>query len=862
MKIFTQEIEELFNKLSSSKNGLNDKEVSEKRKIFGYNRLNEEKKESILFVFLNQFKDTLIIILIIAAIISFISGSKGGSVVILVVLIINSLLGTIQHIKAQKSMESLKKLSSPKTKVLRNGIKIDLNSDELVPGDIIFLEAGDVVPADGRIISSFSLMVSETSLTGESEAVEKNNNVLKYEDLSIGDIKNMVFSSSLVTYGRAEVLVTSIGMNTEIGKIAKLLESTEAKKTPLQVSMDDFGKKLSFAIIILCICIFALYVSHGNPYIDSLLVSVALAVAAIPEALSPIITIVLSFESKNLSKENAIIKDLKSVEALGSVSVICSDKTGTLTQNKMTVKNFYINNKIYKENELNLNNSNEEILLDAMILVSDATDIVGDPTEIALIQNAKNYNINFNDIRSRFKRLDELPFDSDRKLMSTLINYKGKSTLFTKGATDNLLNKLTFIMQADGNIKNISNEEKEEIVSANHYFAKNGLRVLCLAMKLEKIEKLSYTDEDNYIFLGLVAMIDPPREESKKAVEDATRAGIKTVMITGDHKITATAIAKEIGIFKDGDMVLEGIELEKMTDEDLEKVVKNVTVYARVSPEHKIRIVNAWQKLDYIVSMTGDGVNDAPALKQANIGIAMGITGTEVSKNAASMILADDNFATIIKTVISGRNIFKNIKNSIGYLLSGNLSAIIAVIYTTVLNLPIIFSPVQLLFINLLTDSLPAIAIGLEPKNNEVLDEKPRDQKDSILNKYFIFSMAIKGLLISIFVLIAFYIGLKKGGAVKASTMAFATLSLARLFHLVNYRNNKNIFTVGLFSNKMAIYAFLIGFILLFAVLFTPILFSLFVTTAITLNDFLQIILLAILPTIIIQISKAIKYKK
>lgn len=861
MKIYNKSIDELFTEFQTSSHGLSQQDIQLRQKQNGYNKLEEEENEGAIKVFCKQFLDTLIIILLIAAGVSYFSGSKGGAIVIVVVLIINAILGTVQHIKARKSMDSLRKLSSPKTTVLRDGVKQAISSEEIVPGDICFVEAGDIIPADGRVLSSFSLLVNENSLTGESEAVEKTTATIKDYDLALGDQKNMVFSSSLVNYGRAEILITATGMNTEIGKIAKLLGETKSKTTPLQKAMDSFGKKLSLGIIVLCIMIFGLYIYHGNSLVDSLLLSVALAVAAIPEALSPIITIVLSLESKELFRENVIIKELKSVEALGSVSIICSDKTGTLTQNKMTVKEIFIDNNVKSAEEINSDNDAERLLLNALLLCSDATDTVGDPTEIALVDLAKKYHLSFKTTREKYERMDEIPFDSDRKLMSTLINYKDKNMVFTKGALDSLVSRIDEIMLADGSSRKLTSEDIKKITETNYYFAEKGLRVLCFAVKDYNKDRIFLEDENNYIFVGLVAMIDPPREESKQAVADCISAGIKPIMITGDHKITARAIAREIGIFNEEDNILEGVDLEKMSDEELLEIVKTVSVYARVSPEHKIRIVNAWQKLGYICAMTGDGVNDAPALKKADIGIAMGITGTEVSKNAASMILVDDNFSTIIKAVLSGRNIYRNIKNSISFLLSGNLSAIIAVIYTTVANLPIIFSPVQLLFINLITDSLPAIAIGVEPKSSQVLNEKPRDPNEGILTKNFLLTILSRGILLSIFVVSAFYIGLKTGDNLKASTMAFATLALARLFHTLNCRDELSIFKIGFFKNKQAVYSVLLGVILLVAVLFTPRLFPLFETTTISLKDLGIIFALSFAPTFIIQLVKVIREK-
>jgi len=695
------------------------------------------------------------------------------------------------------------------------------------------------------------LLVNENSLTGESNSIEKTDEVLEYEDLALGDQVNMVFSGSLVNYGRAKILVTETGMSTQLGKIATLLDQTEENVTPLQKSLDIFGKRLTLGIVVLCVLIFGIYVYHGNTVLNSLLLAVALAVAAIPESLNPIITIVLSMETEKLSKENAIVKELKSIEALGSISVICSDKTGTLTQNKMTVKKIFINGKLDNEYSLDKNKKIDKLLLDSFILCTDATDTIGDPTETALIHLTQKYDMSFRDERKDSKRISEIPFDSVRKLMTVLYETKnGKHIIFTKGAFDSLVTRFKYYLDENGNVQNVNEEFIKKIEKVNNELAEEGLRVLTFAYKYIDGEKeLSNEDENDYIFHALVGMIDPPREESKLAVQECIRGGIKPVMITGDHKITARTIAKNIGIFKDGDIALEGVELEKMTDEELEKNVANISVYARVSPEHKIRIVNAWQKLGKIVAMTGDGVNDAPALKKANIGIAMGITGTEVSKNAASMILADDNFSTIVKAIITGRNVYRNIKNAIGFLLSSSLA-----------NLPVIFSAVQLLFINLLTDSLPSIAVGVEPKNEDILDEKPRDPNEAILTKRFSAKLLIEGILIAIFIIIAFYIGLKDS-ALKGSTMAFATLCLARLFHGIDYRGQRNVFAIGFFKNKFSLIAFALGFILLNAVLLCPPLYNMFGITKLETANFIQIYVLSLIPTVLIQIYKAIKYR-
>ncbi len=860
---FAMTKEEVLSKLNSKETGLTTGEVEIAIEKYGYNQLNEEKKLSTKQVFISQFKDFLVIILIIASIISIISGNVESAVVILVVIIINAILGTVQHLKAEESISSLKNLSAPKSKVLRDGEKVEVLSKYLVPGDIVFVEAGDVVPADGRVIESFSLLINESSLTGESEGVEKISSVIDKDELALGDQKNMVFSGSLVSYGRGVILVTTTGMKTELGKIASLLEATKEKQTPLQVSLDNFGKKLSIGIIILCILVFGINILHGVKLLDSLMFAVALAVAAIPEALSSIVTIVLAIGTQKLSKENAIIKNLKSVESLGCVSVICSDKTGTLTQNKMTVKKVYINNEVFNEKDLNVNGMGENLLIKEAILCNDATSEIGDPTEIALVNLSEiHYNQSGKELKNRYPRISEIPFDSDRKLMSTVHNIDGKVMMFTKGALDSILPKTKKIL-VNGEVRDITSEDIKNIEKVNMEFAQTGLRVLTFAYQILESEKeITREDEDNFIFISLTAMIDPPREESKEAVAKCLTAGIKPVMITGDHKITATAIAKEIGIYKDGDNVMEGVDVEKLSDDELLEKVASTSVYARVSPEHKIRIVTAWQRLGKICAMTGDGVNDAPALKRADIGIAMGITGTEVSKDAASMILTDDNFSTIVKAVTTGRNIYANIKNSIRFLLSGNTAGILAVLYSSLVGLPVIFAPVHLLFINLLTDSLPAIAIGMEPSHGDVLTEKPRNPKEPILTKELSGKILIEGILIALFVMIGFYIGYKDNDALKASTIAFSVLCLARLFHGFNCRGGASVFGLGVFSNKFSIIAFVIGFVLLNTILLVPVFHTIFQVVPLTANELFTIYGLAFVPTLIIQISKFIKYRR
>ena len=841
--------------------GLSSEQAAERLKKDGENVLAEGKKKTVLQVFLGQFADLLVLILIAAAIISMFSGNIESTIVIFAVIIMNAILGTAQHVKAEKSLDSLKSLSSPSAKVIRDGQKIEIDSKKVVAGDIIVLEAGDLVVADGRIIHNYSLQVNESSLTGESTNVDKNDETISGET-PLGDRTNMVFSGSLVTYGRAIVLVTETGMNTEIGHIASLMNSAKEKKTPLQQSLDKFSGRLAIIIMVICAVVFGLSLWQGKTIIDSLMFAVALAVAAIPEALSSIVTIVQAMGTQKMARENAVIKDLKAVESLGCVSVICSDKTGTLTQNKMTVQRIYINGESIREEELDIRLESHRRLIYDMVLNNDSSIVdgkgIGDPTEYALIETSRSIGLDENIIRDTLGRVEEVPFDSDRKMMSSKYKLHGVPHILTKGALDSILDRCVSIATKDG-VRQITDEDRKIILAQNNKYSEEGLRVLTFAYK-ESDEALSVETEYNYTFLGLVAMIDPPREESKAAVADAIRAGIKPIMITGDHKITASAIAKQIGIMREGDMAVTGMELDAMSDGELDQVLEKISVYARVSPENKIRIVEAWQRRGNIVSMTGDGVNDAPALKKADIGVAMGITGTEVSKDAASMILQDDNFATIIKAVANGRNVYRNIRNSILFLLSGNMAAIITVLFTSIMALPVPFEPVHLLFINLLTDSLPALAIGMEKPEDGLLSQKPRDPKKGILTRDFTALMFGQGALIAVVVVVAFYLGLPYGAST-AATMAFATLTLARLFHGFNCRSKRSVFSLGLLSNLYSVGAFALGCLLLALVLFVPALHSLFCVEAMDGMMYAYIALLAFAPTVVIQIIKAISDK-
>ena len=871
MKAYYRESkEEVLKELGANEQqGLTSKAAQEKLAQVGPNALVEGKKKSVVEVFLEQFKDLMVIILIVAAVISAFTGNLESTAVIIVVLILNAILGTVQHVKAEKSLEALKSLSAPAAKVLRDGKKQEIAAKDVVPGDILLLEAGDLVTADGRILDNFSLQVNESSLTGESTNIDKLDTTFEKE-VPLADRVNMVYSSSLVTYGRANVLVTATGMDTEIGKIATLMNETKERRTPLQVSLDQFSSRLATAILIFCALILGLQMWRGQPLLDALLFAVALAVAAIPEALSSIVTIVQAMGTQKMAKEHAIIKNLAAVESLGSVSVICSDKTGTLTQNKMTVEDIYIGGKVLKPEELNLSNQLHRYLLYDVVLNNDASlsdgKKIGDPTESALLEMYRKVpgidlgdgklGLSESELRKHLDRLEEVPFDSDRKLMSTKHLIHTVPTIFVKGAIDVLLKRCVNIRFGD-DVRPMTEQDRKDILAQNNHFSENGLRVLAFAYK-ESDEELTTDSEKDLTFIGLVSEMDPPRKESVAAVARAKEAGIRTVMITGDHKVTAVAIAKKIGIFTDGDLALTGLELDALSDEELDQQIEKVAVYARVSPENKIRIVNAWQRKNHIVSMTGDGVNDAPALKKADVGVAMGITGTEVSKDAASMILTDDNFATIIKAVANGRTVYENIRNAIGYLLSGNLSAIITVLFASIAALPVPFVAVQLLFINLVTDSLPALAIGMESGNPDILKRKPRDPKASLLDKKFVTQISIQGFLISLSVIAAFLLGLRDTPAI-ACTMAFSTLTFARLLHGFNCRSQHSIFKIGFKNNWYSLAAFALGTVLLALILFVPALHGLFAVQPLTAQEVWLIVILAIIPTILIQLVKVIR---
>ena len=851
--------QEAVKRLDAAEGGLTAGEAKKRLATYGPNALAEGPRKSLFVVFLEQFKDFLVLILLASALINGLMGDISSSVVILVVITMNAILSTVQHYKSEQSLKSLKALSAPTAKVMRDGNVHIIPSADVVPGDILCLDAGDYICADGRILECASLKVDESALTGESVPVEKNIAALEGV-LPLGDRLNMVYSGCYVSYGRAHVLVTGTGMQTEIGKIAALLKSTQEKLTPLQVSLDDFGRKLSIAIIVICAVLFGLSVFRGQSIPDAFLFAVALAVAAIPEALSSIVTIVLSMGTQKLAKENAIVRKLQAVEGLGSISVICSDKTGTLTQNKMQVQKVCCGLDIHDRQD----KPDEELtyLIRAAVLCSDATiqdgQEVGDPTEVALVAYAGLHGLSDTTLRTEYPRLAELPFDSDRKLMSTVHDMDGVCKMYTKGATDILLPRIRTIRTPDG-VRPFTEEDAAFLRQANHDFSNEGLRVLAICERTIRPEEVTLEAETDFCFLGLISMQDPPRPEAKEAVAKCKAAGIRPVMITGDHLITASAIARQIGILEEGQEAVEGSMLDAMSDEELKSRVSRISVYARVAPEHKIRIVRAWQDNGYIVAMTGDGVNDAPALRQADTGVAMGITGSDTAKDSASIVLTDDNFATIVKAVENGRNLYANIQKSIQFLLSGNTAGILTVVYASLLALPVPFAAVHLLFINLLTDSLPAIALGVEPHSASVMKDKPRPKNQSILTRHVLFSIGLEGLIIAAATIAAYTYGLQTSPAA-AQTMAFATLCLSRLVHGFNCKAPEPVWlSRRTFNNRSLILAFLIGVVLLMAVLLVPGLRSVFSAAALTGSQFAFLIAAAFSNFLVIQLLKTIR---
>lgn len=855
---------------------LTSKQAQANQKMYGANEIRGKEKLSVLRVFLEQYKDFLVIILIVSAVISGLLGDIKSSIVILVVITMNAVLGTVQTIKAEQSINSLQELSAPEATVYRDDVTMKIPAAEVTMEDEVLLESGDRVPADGRILKCMDLKIDESMLTGESIPAEKTLDRAP-SGIALGDQTDRVFAGSFVTAGRGTFLVTGIGMQTEMGKIAGLLDQASEKKSPLQKSLDEFGKKLSVTILVFCGILFGVSVWRGESIADAFLFAVALAVAAIPEALSSIVTIVLSMGTGKMAKEHAIVRKLHAVEGLGRVSVICSDKTGTLTQNKMTVEACYINEKNVTSEWGDVRKTPELYkLMLYSVLCSDAICTkekeIGDPTEIALVNMAAKAELDAEVMRKQNPRIGEKPFDSTRKMMSVVHKIAGEQVLIVKGAVDRLLPLMDEIAH-DGVKLKITDSDKSEIERQNQIYAEEGLRVLAFGYRiLEKDSDPNTYKEENLVFLGLTAMMDPPREESEAAVRDCIEAGIRPVMITGDHKITAAAIAKRIGILQENDLVCEGADVDKMSDAELSEYVEKVSVYARVAPEHKIRIVKAWQKKGNIVAMTGDGVNDAPALKQADVGVAMGITGTDVAKEAAAIVLADDNFATIIKAVERGRSIFENIRHSIGFLLSGNLGAILTVLYASFAGLPVPFAPVHLLFINLLTDSLPAIALGLEPEDPASMLRQPEKGNHSLLDEKNLLQIGLEGLCIGMVTSIAFTIGLggNPAGASGyssenveiARTLAFGTLCLGRLVHGYNCKSDRTvIFTKRFWNNPFLTGAFALGGALLLAVIYMPGLSGMFQTVQLDVEKLMWMLVLALANLPVIQLLKYIKRK-
>ena len=895
---FNKKIEEVEKDLNTNlEKGLTTEEVKKRQEQYGYNQLKAKKKKPMIQRFLDQFKDFSIIVLIIAAIVSGAVGVAEGegttdTIIILIVVIVNAIIGVTQESKAEKSLEALQKLTDHASKVIRNGEIIVVPAKELVPGDIIVLDTGDYVPADVRIIEAVNLKSQEASLTGESVPVEKNIEIIEDAEVGLGDRLNMLFSSSLITYGRGKGIVVETGMTTEVGKIAGMLELAEEQTTPLQEKLNKLGKTLGIVALAICVFIFIIGLIQGKEPIHMFMTAVSLAVAAIPEGLVAVSTIVLAIGVQKMVKKNAIVKRLPAVETLGSATVICSDKTGTLTQNKMTVEKIFINSQTKDLEEFKKDTTNEDIkkLVYANMLCNDTKisndgTLTGDPTETALVDMA--FKLDFDpSIYDRMPRIEEVPFDSDRKLMTTVNEVNGKYIVYTKGGVDELLKRCKTYLE-NGEIKQDLDNYSEVISKNNEKMAKEALRVLACAYK-EIDHKPTKTEleniEEDLTFIGMVGMIDPPREEAKKAVEKCKTAGIKTVMITGDHKITATAIAKKLGILEDEDEALTGLELEKMSDEDLQKNVRHYSVYARVSPEHKVRIVKAWQKNGEIVAMTGDGVNDSPALKTADIGCAMGVVGTDVAKEAAEVILTDDNFATIVSAVEEGRRIYDNILKVIQFLLSSNVGEIIVLLLATlctplfakwfgitdISNLEILL-PIHILWINLVTDSLPALALAFDPANSDIMKRKPAKPNQGVFTKGMTWRVIYQGAMIGILTLVAFMVGLSTTTPIEGlsldetkievgQTMAFVTLAMSELVHVFNIRDNKkSIFKAKVFNNSKLIWAIIASAALMLVILAIPVLREIFSIPVLPTQNIVELILLILAPLAIVEIFKLLK---
>ena len=880
-------------------NGLSQNQINEKLAKYGLNELKQQKKKSLFVKFLEQFKDFMIIILIIAAIVSgAISIAQGeaitDSIIILIVVIANAIIGVAQEAKAEASLEALQKLSGHEAKVIRNGGVLVVPASDLVPGDIVVLDTGDYVPADLRVLDAVNLKAQESSLTGESVPIDKQSAKIDEAEVPIGDRTNMLFSSSLITYGRGKGIVVETGMNTEVGKIADMLSETKEKETPLQAKLNNLGKTLGIVALIICAIIFVAGLIQGKPAVSMFMTAVSLAVAAIPEGLAAVSTIVLAIGVQKMVKKNAIVKHLPAVETLGSATVICSDKTGTLTKNQMTVQKMFVDDHIYDLSQIDdivrYENANQEIKLlvyNGMLcndtkIAEDGT-LTGDPTETALVDVAFKLGFTKN-LYETMPRVDEIPFDSERKLMTTVHEVNGKYMVFTKGGIDELLAICTSYIENGDQSKDL-NAFRARINEVNALMAGDALRVLGFAYKELDHKPAQEELENNLIFVGMYGMIDPPREEAKVAVEKCKTAGIKTVMITGDHKATATAIAKQLGILENEDEAITGTELDKISDEDLKKNIRKYSVYARVAPEHKVRIVNAWQSQGEIVAMTGDGVNDSPALKQSDIGCAMGIVGTDVAKEAADVILTDDNFATVVSAVEEGRRIYDNILKAIQFLLSSNVGEIVVLFLATIgtsllakwfgitdISHLEILLPIHILWINLVTDSLPALALAFDPANSNIMQRKPLKPSKGIFTKSMTFRIIYQGIMIGCLTLAAFMIGLAtteapiEGFSLDESkiavgqTMAFIVLAFSELVHVFNIRDNqKSVFKTGITSNKKLLLAIVVAAILMLMVLVVPAIRNIFRLPILPVDNIIEIICLVFAPLVIVEIFKLFK---
>lgn len=878
---FNQSAEETLNQFNvTADHGLSSSEARRILEEKGPNQLASKKQKSLAAMFFDQFKSSMVLILIIAAIISAFIGIKEGegiteTIIILAILLVNALIGMWQEKKAQSSLEALNRMSAPHSKVLRDGSVTEIVSTEIVPGDIVVLDTGDIIPADMRLIEAVNLKIQESALTGESVPVEKNTETIKSEEVPLGDRHNMTFSTSIVTYGRGKGVVVGTGMDTEVGKIAHMLQNTQQTETPMSKRLEQLGKVLGYVALAICLLIFGVGILYGNNWLEMFMMAVSLAVAAIPEGLQIVSTIVLAIGVQRLVKLNAIVRTLPSVETLGSTTVICSDKTGTLTQNKMTVvEGWTSGNRIDFRNaplpeELD---NDEKMLLNASLLCTDAhlkigedeeRITTGDPTETAILDVALDLQINKNDLERKYPRVAEVPFDSDRKRMATINKMeKGKLQVNVKGGLDEVLSVTTHILM-HGKVRPITDEDIFTIRQENERMAKSALRVLSAAYK--EIESIpakisSETVENSLIFVGLMGMIDPARPEVIEAVKKCETAGIKPVMITGDHKVTAVAIADEIGIYKEGDKSVTGVLLQEMSDEELRRDVERYSVYARVAPEHKVRIVQAWQSHGDIVAMTGDGVNDAPALKQADIGVAMGIVGTEVAKDAADVVLTDDNFATIVHAVEEGRRIYDNILKAIQFLLSANVGEVLLILIASVFNLGNPLTPIMILWVNLVTDSLPALALSMDPAEKDIMTRHPRDPKQGFFTKGMTWRIFYQGVTIGLISLLAYLVGYHDGGQQLGQTMAFSVLAFSQLVHVRNLHSNKfSSFRTSIFSNPMLLLAILASAALMFAVLFIPPLRTLFNLGIMDATHWLYVIGLSVAPVAVVEIMKLLK---